>query len=238
MNINEFLERGEDYYLPNLSIDLVIIGLHDEKLKCLLLQLGDKWLLPGGYIGQDESVENAVQRALVERTGLETPHMKFLAVFGDKDRQFGDELKNLSTKFGPSWRDGYWLNNRFVSLTYYSLVNFENSHPVARGFDAYAWFCFDELPEMWMDLKSIALKARNRLREDIKYEHVAFKLLPDQFTMPELHHLHEVILEEKLDRSRFQKKMLSAGIFERLPKRLKESPGRNPYQYSIKTHLF
>jgi hypothetical protein len=52
--------------------------------------------------------------------------------------------------------------------------------------------------------------------------------------MPELHQLHQTILGEKIDRSRFQKKMLSTGLFERLPKRKKESPGRNPYQYTVK----
>ena len=46
--------------------------------------------------------------------------------------------------------------------------------------------------------------------------------------------LHQAILEEPLDRSRFQKKMLATGLFERLPKRQKDSPGRNPYQYRVK----
>jgi hypothetical protein len=53
--------------------------------------------------------------------------------------------------------------------------------------------------------------------------------------MPELHQLHQAILEEKLDRSRFQKKMLATGMFERLPKLQKDSPGSNPYLYTIKS---
>ncbi len=234
MDLKEFYERGAEYFLPNLSIDVVIIGYEDNQLKCLLLQLGDKWLLPGGHITNNESVVDAVKRILNERTGLNDPHLKFLSVFGDKDRQFSDEYKAFFEKIGIPWDKDYWLNNRFVTLAYYSLVNIKKTHPVVGQFDeAFAWFDFDYLPNMWMDHKSIVMAARNRMKEDIKQEYVSFNLLPDQFTMPELHELHQTILEEQLDRSRFQKKMLASGMFERLPKLQKESPGRNPYLYKI-----
>ena len=62
MDIKKMLEHGADYFLPNLSIDIVIVGYQDNKLKCLLLNLGDKWALPGGYIKHDESVEDAANR--------------------------------------------------------------------------------------------------------------------------------------------------------------------------------
>ena len=81
MDIKEFLENGSKSFLPNLSIDLVIIGYEAHKLKCLLLQIGDKWLLPGGYVRVDESVDESVNRVLKERTALEDPHFKFLSVF-------------------------------------------------------------------------------------------------------------------------------------------------------------
>lgn len=235
MDIHEFLERGAEYYLPNLSIDLVIIGYQDHQLQCLLLQIGDKWLLPGGYIRKEESVDEAAVRILKERTSLEDPHLKFLSVFGEKNRQFSREWKEFLEKSGLTWRNDYWLNTRFVTLIYYSLVNIKNIYPAVGDFDeAISWFSFDALPEMWMDHKTIVLEARNRLKEDIKQEQLTYKLLPEQFTMPELHQLHQAILEEKIDRSRFQKKMLSTGIYERLPKLHKDSRGSNPYQYRIK----
>ena len=235
MDIKKFLEYGADFFLPNLSIDLVIIGYEDHTLKCLLLQIGDKWLLPGGYIGIKESVSEAVIRILEDRTSLEDPHFKFLSVFGDSNRAFSKEWKAYLEKTGLTWRDDYWFNTRYVTLAYYSLVNIAQTSPTIGGVDeAFAWYDFEDLPEMWMDHKSIVQEARNRLKEDVRHEHISYNLLPDPFTMPELHQLHQTILEEKLDRSRFQKKMLSMGIFERLPKRQKESPGRNPYQYTVK----
>ena len=234
MDLKKFLEKGNEFVLPNLSIDIVIIGYRAEELKCLLLQIDDKWLLPGGFILNDESVENAVKRVLKERTSLQDTHFKFLEVFGDKDRRFKQMWKEFYKKSGLSWTDDCWLNSRFITLAYYALVNIEKTFPALNETDqAFAWFSFNDLPNMWMDHKSIALTARNRLKEDMKQEQITFNLLPDEFTMPELHQLHQTILEENLDRSRFQKKMLSTNLFERLPEQRKDSPGRNPYHYRI-----
>jgi len=236
MDLYKIYSEGDKFFLPNLSIDLVIIGYQEGDLKCLLLKIDNKWLLPGGYIKIDESVKNAAKRILKERTGLDNQHLKFLSVFGDKDRQFKEELVDYLKKKHLDWKEDSWVNNRFVTLTYYSLVDIDSIKPVIGNFDEqFSWFSFDNLPRMWMDHRSILLEARNRLKEDVQQEHLTYNLLADKFTMPELHQLHQTILGEKLDRSRFQKKMLSSGIFKRLPELQKESPGRNPYQYSVKS---
>ncbi|UJH66436.1 NUDIX hydrolase [Allomuricauda sp. SCSIO 65647] len=235
MEIQKILENGTEYFLPNLSIDLVIIGYKGGVLKCLLLKLGSKWVLPGGYIKKEESVDTAVSRILKERTGLEDPHFKFLSVFGAADRQFEQEFKQYFDNKGLPWREDYWINGRFVTLAHYSLVDIDNTHPVPGEFDeAVDWFPFEELPELWLDHKTIVETARNRLKEDSKNELLTYNLLPKEFTMPQLHRLHQAILQQNLDRSRFQKKMLATGRFERLPKIKKETPGSNPYQYRLK----
>jgi len=236
MDVQQFLEQGNKHHLPNLSIDIVIIGYAQHDLKCLMLEMEDKWLLPGGYIRNEESVNDAALRILKERTGLEDPHLKFLSVFGHQNRFFSEEWKAFFAKINLDWQSDYWINNRFVTLTYYSLVNIENTKPKVGNFDkSFAWMSFDKLPDIWLDHKEIVLEARNRLKEDIKQEHSTHNLLAEKFTMPELHRLHQNILEEELDRSRFQKKMLATGLFERLPKKQKESPGSNPYQYRVKS---
>lgn len=235
MDTQQFLEQGASHYLPNLSIDLVIIGYEDNQLKCLLLKIGEKWLLPGGYIGREEAVTDAAVRILSERTGMEDPHLKFLQVFGDGNRRFTREFSDYFKKIGVNWSEDSWLNARFVTLAYYSLVEIDKTFPAIHNFDEdFGWFNFDDLPAMWMDHQSIVLEARKRLKEDIKHDEITHNLLPAPFTMPELHQLHETILETKLDRSRFQKKMLATGMFERLPKRQQEMPGSNPFQYVLK----
>ena len=236
MDIKTFLNEGKNHFLPNLSIDHVIVGYENDQLKCLLLKLGPKWVLPGGFIKLQESVEIASKRILMESTNLENPHSNFLDVFGKEDRQFSKQWRQLLNNFGIKWQDDFWINARFVTLAYYSLVNIKAVKPlVGKGFEQIVWFNMEELPKTWMDHGKIIKNARERLKEDIKKEQISHKLLPDKFTMPELHQLHQTILGENLERSRFQKKMLSTGLFERLPKKLKETPGRNPFQYKVKT---
>lgn len=235
MDIQDIIEHGSDYFLPNLSIDLVIIGYQDDELKCLLLKIADKWMLPGGYVKLDESVDEAAARILTQRTALKDQHLKFLSVFGAKDRKFDQEFKRFFENHGLDWKEDYWINNRFVTLAFYSLVDISKMKPIAGEFDEdIAWFSFDDMPPMWLDHKTIADSARNRLKTDIKDELVTYNLLPGHFTMPQLHQLHQTILGQRIDRSRFQKTMLATDQFERLPQLKKESPGRNPYLYRLK----
>ena len=44
------LDEGANLFLPNLSIDIAVIGFEAGALKVLLLELDGKWMLPGGYI--------------------------------------------------------------------------------------------------------------------------------------------------------------------------------------------
>ena len=133
MDVKEILEQGNNSFLPNLSIDMVIIGYKDDALKCLLLKIGKKWLLPGGYIRLDQSVDEAAQNILKQRTGLENSYLKFLSVFGDKNRQFKKVMKEFFEKLEVEWREDYWFNNRFVSLAYYALVDIDKTHQIGRA---------------------------------------------------------------------------------------------------------
>ena len=236
MDLHTFLHRGTEIYLPNLSLDHVILGYSDEKLQCLLLQTGERWSLPGGLIYRKESVEEAIARILKERTGLQHGHQEFLGVFGKTDRSFSEHWKRLIEGFGEEWKKELWINDRFVTLAYYSLVNMQEVHPVAGEYNqSVRWYPVTELPEMWMDHAEIIAVAHNKLKQDIQKEPISSFLLEPEFTMPDLHRLHQTILEQDLDRSRFQKKMLASGRFERLTELASNKPGRNPFRYRLKS---
>ncbi len=235
MDVSDFLHNGHKSYLPNLSLDHVILGYEEGQLKCLLLQTNERWNLPGGLIKRTESVEEAVDRVLQERTGLSHGHREFLSVFGKQDRSFAQQWKQMLESYKLEWKPEFWINDRFVTLGYYSLVNIRDVEPVKGEYNQdIAWFSLQDLPEMWMDHKDIALFAHEKLKRDIKEQMASHYLLNSEFTMPELHQLHQTILEQELDRSRFQKKMLSSGKFERLPQKKTDKPGRSPFQYRAK----
>lgn len=69
------------YNNRGVSVDALVI----HKGKILLIKRGvepekGKWGLPGGYVGWDESAEEAVVRELKEETGLQAKSIRFLTV--------------------------------------------------------------------------------------------------------------------------------------------------------------
>lgn len=235
MDVKVFLEEGEQHFLPHLSVDIVILGYQKGILKVLLQKLNNKWCLPGGYVGFKETVADAAIRVLKERTGLQQSYLQLFEVFGDSNRSFSKEFEVILKKEGYTWHKDLWINKRFVTLAHYALVDIEAVFPNGGIFSlAYDWFAIEELPAMHMDHNAIVLTSKKQLQKDITVSPISIKLLPETFTMPELQKLHETILDKKLERSRFQKKMLSMEIFERLPKPKENAPRRKPYLYRFK----
>ena len=235
MDVKTFLEEGAKHFLPHLSVDIVILGYQDEVLKVLLQKIEDKWCLPGGYVGKNEAVSDAAIRVLEERTGLKQSYLQLFKVFGGADRSFSKQFKSILEKDGYPWHEDLWINQRYVTLAHYALVDIENVFPNSGVFSlANEWFSLEGLPEMHMDHEAIVIASKEQLKKDITVSHISFKLLPETFTMPELQRLHETILDKKLERSRFQKKMLSMEVFERLPKPKENAPRRKPYLYRYK----
>jgi len=64
-----------------------------------------------------------------------------------------------------------------------------------------------------------------RLRYKLEYTAVGFQLLPAEFTLSELQHTYEIILDEKLDKRNFRRRMLQSGIIE-MTARLRTGEGR------------
>ena len=232
MKLKEFFENGDKYFLPNLSIDIVVMG-YDGQLKCLLMKNNNRWNIPGGYIGKSESINEASNRILNDLTGLQVDNLKLLSVFGDANRNFGDQFRVLAEENGVNWDPNSWLNSRFVSIIKYVLVNIEEV--IVKGNDFYdeiMWIAIDNLVDMNLDHQEIINTTLSQLRIEINDGRTCHEMLPNRFTMPDLHQLHQVILQKKIDRSRFQKKMIGNGKFLRLPKTKTDSPGRNPFLYT------
>ncbi len=235
--MSDVFEPGyfESRYLPQLSVDVVIMSYHNGHLKVLLLRSGAIWLLPGGYVEHNEEVDAAAYRILAYRTGVVEAHLDFFKVFGSPNRVFSDLFQAYAKQKGRAWSAELPINKRFVSLGYYALVDIHQTSLKSGPLDdSIHWVDLSDLPKMSMDHDVIIQHAHERLKLDIQKNPIAHNLLPETFTMPELHQLHQSILGENMDRSRFQKKMLATGLFERLPERSTEARGRNPYLYRIK----
>ena len=222
---------------PGLSIDCVIIGFDLNDLHILILKWKelDMWSLPGGFIQIDEDIDTAATRILEDRTGLQLPFLRQFHTFGKVNRRRLDQvLENIDASNTEFKELMPWLKQRFVSIGYLSLVDMRKSHPTPDLFsDQCIWKPIHALPELIFDHNTIVKKAEEQIRNQINYLPVGISLLPPKFTMKDLQQLYESILQLKLDRANFQKKMLKLGILNRHEKLRLGGTHKAPYLYSF-----
>lgn len=84
-----------------------------------------------------------------------------------------------------------------------------------------------------MDHQEIVDKALEAIRNDLGKKPIGLNLLPEKFTMKELRKVYEAILNEKLRRTTFQRKILSMGILKRHEKLYTGAANKAPYLYSF-----
>jgi 8-oxo-dGTP diphosphatase len=76
-----------DWPRPMVSVDAAVFVLSGKKVKLLLINRGNEpfkgqWALPGGFIGIDEELEDAVVRELQEETGVVGVQLEQMRAFG------------------------------------------------------------------------------------------------------------------------------------------------------------
>jgi ADP-ribose pyrophosphatase YjhB (NUDIX family) len=224
--------------LPGVSIDCVIFGFHDNQLKILLLKYKntDCFALPGGFINQDENLEDAAGRVLQERTGLKNIYLEQFYVFGSKDRRFDATHHKLMNSSGIHLIPDHFLLNRFISIGYYALIDFSKATPMPDAFsDSCEWYDLGSVPQLIFDHDSILQKALHTLRTSLDEKLIGLNLLPETFTMNEFQNLYETILGEKIARSNFQRKVLGLHILRRLDKKITGGAHKAPYLYCFDT---
>lgn len=223
-------------YQPGLSVDCVIFGFHNGELKVLLLQMKnmDKWALPGGFVGVQEDVDLASSRVLKERTGVDQVYLQQFHLFGSTRRDSKAHVDELIAN-GVIDSEGLdWFSQRFVTVGYYALIDFVKATPVPDSIsDRCEWVPLEQVPALILDHREILDRALEALRKEIRYVPIGINLLPQKFTMPELQTLYETILNRRLDRRNFQRKMLGFDFLVRHEKRQSGGAHRAPYLYSF-----
>lgn len=237
MNELEDFLALKDRFIPQLSVDCVIFGFHNQQLKVLLLKLKnlDLWALPGGYVDQCEGIDEAAQRILEERTGLRDIYLEQFRVFGSADRSTKEFIQKIMEVHHPEAMNDSWVLQRYVSIGYYALVDFSKVTPKPDFLsESSEWFEMKQLPKLAFDHQEIVQKALETLRITLDSKLVGSNLLPETFTMMELQSLYETILETPLRRNNFQRKMLSLDILERVEKLYTGAANKAPYLYRFK----
>ncbi|MGN7884439.1 NUDIX hydrolase [Dyadobacter endophyticus] len=225
-------------YLPHIAYDSVIFGFSEGDLKILIMEYHNTGLfaLPGGFVQLQENLNDAVLRGLNERTGLTDIYLEQFYTFGDFSRFDPEVMRTLLEANGILPGDGYqWMLDRFISVAYYALINYEEVTPRPDALsDSCEWYPVNELPELILDHRDIVEKAIQTLRDNLDRKLVGGNLLPKKFTMNELQNVYEAILGTKLRRTTFQRKMLAAEVLTRHEKHFSGKAHMAPYLYSFK----
>jgi 8-oxo-dGTP diphosphatase len=189
-----------NYPKPSLTVDIVVFSLKDNQLHVLLIKRAhapfeNYWALPGGFVELSEGLEEAALRELNEETGLSHAYLEQLYTYGEPTRD---------------------PRGRVISVAYYALLPQNEIELIHGGSDASTagWFPLNHLPDLAFDHQDIISYALRRLKYKLEYTAVGFELLPDLFTLSEIQQTYEMILDEKLDKRNFRRRMLNSGIIE------------------------
>jgi len=187
-----------DYPQPLVTVDAVLLTLRAGGLEIALHQrdrapFKGAMALPGGVVhaDEDDSTEASIRRVLREKTGFEPRYLEQLQVFS-----------------GPQRDPRQWS----LSVSYVALVPVAELEAAAG--QGLRFVSVDALPALAFDHAAIVAAAVARLRGKSSYSTLPFFLLPERFTLTELQHTYEAILQTRLEKSNFRRKMDAWGVLE------------------------
>ena len=190
--VNDAVQLVVSYPKVPLTVDCVIFGFEENKLKVLLIKSDlaiykGKFSLLGDIVKDNEELDDAAYRVLQERTGMKDVYLDQVKTFGRPTRHPG---------------------GRVITVAYCSLLNI-NHHSLAITANELHWHSVEDLEEMAFDHKEIVDACHAWLQKRIQEHPLGFNLLPEKFSLRELQNLYEAISGLTLDRRNFRKKFAS-----------------------------
>ncbi len=175
-----------------LSVDCVIFGFDENKLKVLLIRSDlkkyqSRWSLLGDLVKPEEDLEASAYRILKQRTGLNDLYLEQVHTFGEVGRH-------------PA--------GRVVTVAYCSLINIQH-HRLKILDNELHWHEVDNVTDLAFDHQKIFEACYSWLQKRVQEHPLGLSLLPNKFSLRELQNLYEAILNIKLDRRNFRKKFFS-----------------------------
>ena len=198
---------------PPYTIDIVLLTAVVGQLAVLLCRAAEgreKWILPHDAPRPSETMEGAAER-IARSAGVGEPAwLEQAGAFGDGKRH-------------PSDAD--------ISVGYAGLVPMGTPSPIGG---VYAWFPVSEVPQLAPRQRLILDSALGMIRGRMDQSPVAFRLLPQMFTLTELQQMYELLLAKRLHKASFRRALQAAWLVEPTDEWRSEGRGRPAqlYRYS------
>ena len=208
----------DDFPRPIATVDVALFTLREGAL-CVLLARRDRepyagqLALPGGFVHVDEDADTAATaaRVLAQKAGVARPYLEQLYTFSGKVRD------------PRGWS---------IAVAYYALVPETRLGAPAAGV---ALVHVDRLPALPFDHERIVATALYRLRGKSTYSALPAYLLPDQFTIQELHQVYEQVIGVRLDKASFRRKIEDQEIVEPVAGQRRGGAHRPAQIYRLRT---
>ena len=202
-----------------VAVDCIIFGydILEKDIRLLLIKRSfepakGKWSLAGGFVKEDESLDEAASRILLNLTGLKNVYMEQSYCYGSVDRDPGA---------------------RVISTSYFALIKIQDIDNHLKEINGAHWRSISRLPELIFDHSAMVSRALNELQRQIKVKPVGFELLPDKFTLVQLQDLYEAIYQRKVDKRNFRKKILSMNLLQKFDEKEKETSKKGAFYYKF-----
>lgn len=200
-----------------LAVDCIIFGFDEESLKILLVkrQLEPEkghWSLIGGFMRENENLDQAANRVLHSLTGLHDIYMEQLYAYSKVNR---DPVE------------------RTISVAYFAVIDVASHQFEGVQHETAQWFPLTEAPNLIFDHNEMVDKAVARLQRRARSMPIGFELLPEKFTMRQLQTLYESILGKPLDKRNFINKFKSLDVLVRLNEKDMTVARKGAYLYKF-----
>lgn len=193
MQKNNLLYKNQGVHLIS-SIFTVDKGI----VKVLLIRRNnepykDKWALVGGALYNNETVLDGMKREIKEKTGINDIELYYSNIYSRVDRSPVMRMVGLS----------------YVGFLDIEKVNLLKETDKTNDSD---WFPINNIPELAYDHNEILNDSILKLKELIYDSDILKSLFPNTLTLPELQSVYEIVLDKKIDRRNFRKKLINDGI--------------------------
>ncbi len=204
LTIMDNTEIIKKYKYAVIASDIAIFTLQAGRLKVLLIKMKKDpyksfWACPGGLVKAEEDIEKGAERILTEKTGLKNVYLDQFYTFGKVGRD----------PFG-----------RVVSVAYLALIPSDNlSLKTSSDYEDVKWFEVKDLPDLAYDHKEIVKVALETLKHKLENTNIVYSLLNEDFAFSDLQKVYEIILDKKMDKRNFKRKILSLNLISESEKK-------------------
>lgn len=183
-----------------VAVDVAVMTIDGDGLSVLLTKVdtgvfAGRWAIPGRLIANNESLDEAVEDVVKNGVGRGKTCVRQLFCAGSLERD---------------------VEKKSVAVVYCVLIEKKEELVIKDGgvYGEIKWFDLDALPEMAFDHRQTLVTIKKKMAYMLDEDEVVSTLLPEIFTLSDLRRVYEILLEKKIDKRNFVKKIMAEDRIE------------------------